>query len=715
MYYAWRNLYKTLKGPGFDSPHLHQLYPINETVLNREKLFETYKILTHKHKMITTQINQLTKQLEKHNDLYYTEAQPIISDEEYDELLKKLLTLEKQYPKLKHPNSPTERIGTKIPKGKPTIQHKTKMYSLDNTYSTKEIQQWHERIQKGLNTEEINYVVELKIDGISTSLTYKEGEFILGTTRGDGLTGENITHNLKTIHTIPLHLKHNKLNKSPENLNVRGEVYMDHTTLEHINKLRKNNGQNIFANPRNASSGSVKLLDSRITAQRHLKCFIYSLGKIEKDIKVTTQWDILQKCRDWGFSVNNLSRLCYSINEVIEYCMELQEKRNSLDFDVDGVVIKVNNLKQQESLGYTLKSPRWAISYKFPAKQVTTYIEDIIVQIGRTGVLTPVAKLKPIKCGGIVISRATLHNFDEIKRLGINKGDKIFLQRAGDVIPKIVKVSEKLSQGIFPAPKKCPVCFYPVIREDLDVVSYKCTNTQCPKKWERRITHFASNKAMDINGLGEAVVQQLIDLGLIHNIVDIYRLKKSQLLGLEFFADKKADNLINNIEKSKKQRLSRILFAFGIPNVGVKLAETLAQQFHTIDDIIHLKEKDFIDIGDIGEKIAESLVTFFSDKEFQDTIKDLKKEGFSFQEGKNNGVVNKLDSKKFVLTGELKSMTRAEAVQLIKEYGGIIVSSVSRKTDFIVVGKNPGSKLNKAKSLNINILNEIQFQEIINE
>jgi len=661
-------------------------------------------------------IKKISKKLEDHSYRYYILGEPSITDKKYDNLLKELVELEQSFPDLKTAHSLTQRIGYKLPSGAKTITHKTKMYSLDNTYSIEEIKQWAQRVAKGLPEQKVEYVVELKIDGISAALTYDKGLFSLGATRGDGMVGENITHNLKTIYSVPLKLENDSKHTFPDKLDVRGEIYMNTKNFEALNRLRKKNGDNLFANARNATSGSVKLLDSRETAKRNLNCFIHSLGLNEGEYVFKTQWEFLTKIKKWGFCVNTSSKFCKTINEVIKYCQEYQEKRKTIPFEVDGVVIKVNSLSQQNQLGETLKSPRWAISYKFPAQQAITKIKEIVIQVGRTGVLTPVAELEPVDCAGVTISRATLHNFDEIKRLGVKTGDRVLLERAGDVIPKIIKVmesSKNTKHKILIAPKKCPECGHPVVKENVEEVAYRCNNPACLKKWEKRIIHFASRQAMDIEGLGISIINQLLDKGLIEDFADIYFLKKEELLQLDLFAEKKAENLITEIKESKKYPLSRILFALGIPNVGIKAATILAQEFKSLDNLVKARLHDFRQIHEIGDIIAESIKTFFEAPSTKPLIKKLKTAGLNFKEPQRQQTSNRLNGKKFVFTGELKTMTRNQASARVKDLGGEIVSSISKNTDFVVVGNAPGSKYKKALSLGVSILTEEQYWEMI--
>lgn len=666
------------------------------------------------------EIRKLCAGIEEHNYLYYTQDQPTIADREYDSLLKRLITLEEKFPQLKKPDSPSQRVGMKIPAGEPTVTHKARMYSLDNTYSIEELWEWQKRVAKGLPKEKVDYVVELKIDGVSAALTYKDGSFVLGATRGDGITGEDVTHNLKTIRPIPLKLKKVGNKPLPAVLDVRAEIYMKTEDLMHLNKKRKTQGEVLFANPRNATSGSVKLLDSRITAKRNLQCFVHSFGVLEGALPgermFKTHWEFLQDAKEYGFCVNPHSRLCKTLGEVIDYCKEYQEKRETLPYEVDGVVIKVNSLLQQNRLGTTLKSPRWAVAYKFPAHQATTKVKDIVVQVGRTGVLTPVAELDPVECAGVTISRSTLHNFDEIKRLGIKVGDRVLLERAGDVIPKIIKVveSSKSNRKVFTVPRKCRECDGIIAKEKTEQVAYRCINPSCPRQLERSLLHFASRGAMDIKGLGEAVVLQLRDKGYVKDVADIYDLRKENLLKLDLFKEKKAGNLITAIQNSKGKPLSRFLYGLGIANIGEKAAYLLAQRFGTIDKLMHAKSEDFENVHEIGAVMADSLSNFFKAPSTKQLIAKFKKARVNPTETVDQKG-QKLVGKKFVFTGEMPDLSRREARTLVQNLGGEVVSSVSKNIDFIVAGEDPGSKYAKAKNFGIRILNPQEFQETIHE
>ncbi len=663
------------------------------------------------------EIKELSALIEKHNYRYYVLDEPTVSDKEYDDLLKRLIRLEEQFSEFRLPDSPTQRVGVKLDESAATITHKAKMYSLDNTYSIEELKDWQGRVLKGLSGEEAEYVAELKIDGVSAALTYDNGYFVLGATRGDGSSGEDITPNLKTIRSIPLKLLENNKFKIPKTLEVRGEVYMSLKDFDTLNKERKKSGEVLFANPRNATSGSVKLLDSTVTAMRKLSFFVHSFGVLEGGQAYKTHSEFLAAVQAYGFRVNTHNRLCKTFNDVINYCKEFESKRNTIPFEVDGVVIKVNSIAQQKKLGNTLKSPRWAVAFKFAAHQATTKIIDIVVQVGRTGVLTPVAELEPVECAGVTISRATLHNFDEIKRLGVKIGDRILLERAGDVIPKVIKVveSSKEASAHFKVPKRCPECGGEIAKEKDEEVAYRCINPSCPKQLERSLVHFASRKAMDIEGLGEAVVVQLLERKLVSSLADIYFLKKEDLLTLDLFADKKAENLLSAVEKSKKQPLSRLLFALGIANIGEKAAYTLAQRFLTLDKVSSAKADDFNEIHEVGEVMASSIEDYFKQAETKKLIEKLKKAGLNLTEPKTPVPASgKLSGKKIIFTGELESFSRDQASELARKQGADIISSVSKNTHFVVAGDNPGSKYAKAVALGVKIISEKEFKEMLN-
>ncbi|MCM8800437.1 MAG: NAD-dependent DNA ligase LigA [Candidatus Omnitrophica bacterium] len=659
---------------------------------------------------IKKRIEDLRQRIRHHDYLYYVLSQPEISDKEYDDLMRQLKELEERYPQFKSDDSPTARVSGGVLEGFKTVEHKEKMLSLDNVYTFEELSQWQERILKVLGKEKIEFVVEHKIDGVSANLTYQKGRLMIGATRGDGSLGEDVTQNIKTIRAIPLILRGKKV---PDFIEIRGEVYMERKDFISLNKEREKLGEVLFANPRNAASGSLKLLDTSIVAQRKLNFFAHSLGAYE-GVQIKSQWEFLTRLKEWGMRVNPYSCLCKNLKEVIAYCQQWQEKREKIPYDVDGVVVKVNDLLQQKRLGTTLKSPRWAVAYKFPAQQATTEVLKIKVNVGRTGVLTPVAELKPVECGGVIIRHVTLHNFEEMRRLNIKEGDRVLIERAGDVIPKVVKVVESKGKKAFSIPAVCPVCKGKVVKEKEEEVAYRCINSSCPAQLERGLLHFASRQAMDIEGMGEAVVSQLVRLGLVHNFADIYKLTARELARLELFKEKKINNLLSAIQRSKQQPLSRLIYALGIRHVGEKAAYVLAREFKTMDSLISKKKEDFDRIPEVGPIMAESIAEYLSQPQTRRLIEELRKAGLNFKEEVSE-VKTGLTGKTVVFTGELKNYTRLEAEDLVRRLGGNVSSSVSKNTDLVVLGENPGSKYEKAKKLGIKIINEEEFLNLIKE
>jgi len=662
------------------------------------------------HTEIKKEIERLRERIRHHDYLYYVLSQPEVSDKEYDVLMRRLKDLEDKYPRFKTDNSPTVRISGGILEGFKTAKHKQKMLSLDNTYSYEELKDWDERVHKGLRSgEKVEYVVELKIDGVSANITYEKGMLSIGATRGDGEAGEDVTQNIKTIRAIPLVLLGKNI---PDFIEIRGEVYMERKDFDALNKEREKEGEILFANPRNATSGSLKLLDTGLVVKRRLNFFAHSLGEY-KGLDILTQWEFLNRLKEWGMRTNPHSKLCGNLEEVIDYCKIWQEKREKLTYDIDGMAVKVNNLSQQKKLGFTLKSPRWAVAYKFPARQATTFVLNINLQVGRTGVITPVAELKPVKCAGVIIRRATLHNFDEIKRLNVKKSDRVLIERAGEVIPKIVKVVQSKGRHAFIIPKTCPVCKGKVIKEKEEDVAYRCINPSCPAQIERGLIHFASRTAMDIEGMGEAVIGQLVRRRLVKDFADIYSLKKEDLLKLELFKDKKAQNLLEAIEKSKNQPLSRLIYGLGIRHVGEKAAYVLAHKFTALDNFMKAKQEALDAIYEVGSVMAESIVNFFRQESTQGLIKELKGVGLNLEEKLTPVKKTPLTGKTVVFTGELKNFSRSETESLVRRFGANVSSSVSKNTDLVVFGENPGSKYNKAKKLGIKVVNEEEFEEMI--
>jgi DNA ligase (NAD+) len=660
-------------------------------------------------KEIKKKIESLRDKIRHHDHLYYVLSQPKISDKEYDALLKKLKALEDKYPGFKTDDSPTVRLSKGILEGFKTVRHKQKMLSLENTYSFEELEEWVERVHKGLGAhEKVEYVVEHKIDGVSANITYNKGRLSIGATRGDGEVGEDITQNAKTIRAIPLALLGKNL---PDFIEIRGEVYMGRKDFEILNRAREESQEVLFANPRNAASGSLKLLDTGIVAERRLNFFAHSLGEYKGDI-ISTQWDFLEILKRWGMRVNPYSKLCRTIEEVKDYYNSWQAKRDKLDYDADGIVVKVNSISQQKRLGFTLKSPRWAVAYKFPARQATTEVLKIDIKVGRTGVITPTAELKPVECAGVIISHTTLHNFDEIKRLKIKEGDRVLIERAGDVIPKVVKVVENKGGKDFVIPKTCPVCSGKIVKEKEEDVAYRCINPSCPAQLERGLLHFSSRGAMDIEGMGEAVINQLVKLKLVRNFADIYRLDENDLRNLELFKDKKIKNLLSAIQKSKNRPLSRLIYALGIRHVGEKAAYVLAKYFMALDNLAKSGREDLDAIYEVGPVVSSSIVEYFSQSSTKKLIGELKSAGLNFKEADLGIKATALSGKKIVFTGELKDYSRSQAEELTRSLGGNVSSSVSKNTDFLVIGENPGSKYDKAIKLGVRIIHEKEFKEM---
>jgi DNA ligase (NAD+) len=658
---------------------------------------------------IRKRVEKLREEIEYHNCRYYVLDQPEISDAQYDRLMRELEKLEGQYSELRTPNSPTQRVGAPPLEEFEIVRHTIPMLSLANAFDETEAKEFDKRVKKFLGTSsDIEYVTEPKLDGLAVELVYERGQFVVGSTRGDGLNGENITQNLRTIKTIPLQLIRKEISV-PERLEVRGEVIMQLKRFTELNQKREELGEPLFANPRNAAAGSVRQLDSKITAERPLEIYCYGIGEV-RGRTFKTHWEVLQTLSKWGLRINPNIRRDKHIEDVIEYYHEMNEKREKLPYEIDGIVIKVNQLDLQGRLGEISRSPRWALAFKFQPKQETTKILDIIVQVGRTGALTPVAVMEPVKVGGVEISRATLHNQDEIDKKDVRIGDTVVIQRAGDVIPEVVQVIESKRTGKekkFRMPSKCPVCDADVIKEE---AIHRCIGLDCPAQLKGRIKHFASKRAMDIEGLGVKLIDQLVDKGLVKDVADIYYIEKEQLIELERMADKSAQNIIDAIEASKTKPLSKFLYSLGIRQVGETTAEDLARRFSRLDDFFHLSEEDLREVEGIGPEVSASVYQFFRDKKNKESIERLKKAGVTVIEPKVKG---KLAGKILVFTGALKSFGRDEARNIVESMGGMTTSSISKKVDFVVVGEDPGSKFNKAKELGIKILTEEEFKKMI--
>jgi DNA ligase (NAD+) len=659
-------------------------------------------------KQAEQKIEKLRKDITYHEKRYYVDNNPQISDFEFDMLVKELEELEKQFPELVTPESPTQRVGEQPVSGFASVEHSSPMLSLDNCYSFEELKDFEERIKKIIPNEKIEYVAELKIDGLGISVIYRDGNFARAVTRGDGFRGDDVTLNVKTIRSLPLTVRETR------EIEVRGEAFLPFQSFHKINQYRSQKGEMLFANPRNAAAGSLRLLDPKEVASRHLDIFLYSI--FTEGIEQKSQWKSLQKLKELGFKINPHSRRCSSRKEVLAFWKEWSEKRDSMDYDVDGVVVKVDSTRQQNSLGSTAKFPRWSISFKFPARQATTQIKDIKIQVGRTGALTPVAILDPVKLSGITISRSTLHNEDEIKRKDIRTGDYVLIERSGDVIPKVVSVMKERRKGKeipFVFPSKCPVCKSSVFRPEGEAIS-RCENPSCPAKLRESLLHFASRRAMNIEGLGEALVDQLLEKNLVKTLPDLYSLKLEDLETLERMGPKSSQNLLDEIEKSKKTKIPRLIFALGIRYVGERTAQALASHFKDLTILSNATLEELVQVEDVGPKVAESVVFFFKQPENVELLNKLKEAGlrFSYTKKVKPGELP-LAGQTFVLTGKLSELTREEATEAIENLGGSVTLSVSRKTTYVVVGESPGSKLEKAQRLGIPTLGEKEFSKFV--
>lgn len=658
---------------------------------------------------VEQRIEFLKNEINKSNYKYYVEENPYLSDIEYDEMFAELKKLEEQYPLLKTPDSPTQRVGS-ISEKFFSHKHKYRLYSLDNTYNAEELTIWYEKICKEYE-QELELVCELKIDGLAIALTYEQGLFTLGVTRGDGVTGENITQNLKTVKAIPLKLF------EPKTLEVRGEIYMPKSSFDKLNEDALEKGEKVFANPRNAASGSLRQLDSTITAKRDLSMFTYTgIFEDDADKQIKTHYDGMMKLKELGFKINPNIRLVKNIKEAIEYCNEWETKRFDLDYATDGVVIKINNIAIQKDLGYTARAPKWATAFKFPPEEVTTKLREIELNTGKTGIITPVAVLDPVALGGSIVSRASLHNFDEIKRLDIRIGDTVLIKKAAEIIPKVIKVMDTPEHETLPEyqlPNKCPACDAPLVEKEGEVGLY-CSNPNCAQIVCAKIEYWASKEAMDIDKVGPAVIQQLYDKKFISNAVDLYKLTMQDFMQLDSVKEKSASNIYNSIQESKNRPLNRLLTAMGIRHVGKETAEILAGEFPSLDLLISAPLEELAKIEGIGDIIAKSIFDFFHDEENLKMIEELKEIGINPQ-AKAKPKSDKLSGKTFVLTGTLQNMTRDEASAIIKSHGGKTSSSVSKKTSYVLAGENAGSKLDKALDLGVIILTEDDFLEMIKE
>ncbi|MGA3083748.1 MAG: NAD-dependent DNA ligase LigA [Thermodesulfobacteriota bacterium] len=662
---------------------------------------------------LNKRIQELRTQLHYHNYRYYVLDDPEISDAQYDRLLRELEDLETRHPEWITPDSPTQRVGAKPADKFQAVAHSIPMLSLENGFNHDEVLEFDRRIKRFLkNDQEIEYTAEPKMDGLAIELIYEKGILIQSSTRGDGIMGEEITQNVRTIHAIPLRLLDTKV-PPPDRLEVRGEVYIKIKDFKEYNRKREDAGEAPFANPRNAAAGSLRQLDPKITAQRPLHFFAYGLGLVNGQT-FSSQWEVLQTLPNWGLPVNSHIRRCSGIKECLEFCEEMGTQRHNLPYEIDGVVLKVNPFALQEQLGIKSRSPRWALAFKFQPSQETTQILTIEVQVGRTGTLTPVAHLKPVIVGGVEVSRATLHNQDEVERKDIRIGDTVVIQRAGEVIPEVVKVVTSMRRGHekpFVIPEKCPVCESPVVRLPGEA-THRCSNPNCPAQLKESIRHFASKGAMDIEGLGEKMIDQLVDKKLVRDYGDLFYLSRDTLISLERLADKSTNNLIQALENSKQTQLNRFIYALGIRHVGEHLSRLLAGHFGSLKAFMEISEDELTAIREVGPQVARSIRTFFDNPRNIEVIEKILAAGVDIEEKKP--LRNRpLAGKTFVLTGRLEGMTRGQAKERIEALGGRTASQISGKVDFLVAGEDPGSKLDKARELKVPALTEKEFVQML--
>lgn len=661
-------------------------------------------------------IEALREKIQYHNWRYYVLDNPQITDAEYDALFNELLALEKDHPQLVTPQSPTQRVGAQPLPFFRTVRHRIPLTSLANAHSQEELANFVARLERNLETEELTFMLEPKIDGLAVALTYEDGNFTLGVTRGDGTEGEDVTANLRTIKSLPLKLQ----GKAPGILEVRGEVFMPKTAFANLNRQREEEGQPTFANPRNAAAGSLRQLDSKITASRSLRLFVYTLAQKDQtplwEQGIETQEAALKELASLGLPVNPDQRLCRTMEEISAYCLWLEDHREELSYEIDGAVLKLNKLEEQMKLGSTARSPRWAIAYKFAPKQAVTKVEDIIVQVGRTGAITPLAVLTPVSLSGSTISRASLHNQDYIQEKDIRIGDQVVLQKAGDVIPEVVRSLPERRDGselVFAMPTHCPACGSEVVRPQ-DEVAIRCVDLGCPAQLREGLIHFASRDALYIEGLGPKLVDQLLAKELVADPADLFSLTTEELLTLERMGQKRAEKLLAAIEASKNSSVERLIFGLGIRHVGQEVARLLAIQFGSLEKLMTAKPEELLEVEGVGEQIAESIQSFFAREQNREIIAKLKEAGLNFQyQGAEED--NRLENLTFVLTGALESYTRSEAKALIEAFGGKVSSSVSRKTDYVIAGEAAGSKLEQAKKLEVKILSEEEFEKLIGQ
>jgi DNA ligase (NAD+) len=672
------------------------------------------KAATKANGALRKEAEKLREKIRYHEYLYYAVDDPRISDAAFDKLMNRLKEMEAAHPDLITPDSPTVRVGGTPREGFQTVRHARAMLSLDNAFSYDALRDWDRRVRQGTGREDIEYIAEHKFDGLSISLQYEDGVLVRGVTRGDGTTGEEVTPNVKTIRSIPLSVDAAGLKKSKlgATFEVRGEILMTRKAFEAMNRQQEQTGGKIFVNPRNAAAGAVRVLDPSITASRKLDFFAYYLF-VDGRVPYAKHSESLETLKQLRFRASSDWKLCSGIEKVIEYCTDWDEKREKLPYEIDGVVIKVNSTGLQNELGFTSKAPRWAIAYKYPARQETTVVNDIIVQVGRTGTLTPVAVLQPVQVGGVTVSRSTLHNMDEIDRLGLHIGDTVLVERAGEVIPHVLKVvKEGKDRKPFRIPKNCPVCASTIHRAEGEV-AYRCVNAACPAKLKESLQHYAGRHAMNIDGLGEKIVDQLVEQKLVKDVADLYALKVEKVAELERMAEKSAQNLVEEIQASKKNPLSRLIFALGMRFVGERTGQLLAEHFSTLEDLEEAKQEELEQVPEVGPKVAESIVEFFSEAANRKLVKKLREAGVRPTAEKREVKSQKLAGKSFVFTGGLVNRSREEAGELVQQHGGKVSGSVSKKTDYVVVGTDPGSKYDKAKELGVTVLTEGEFEKLL--
>jgi len=663
---------------------------------------------------VKKEIEQLREKLRHHEYRYYVLDEPEISDAAYDGLMQKLQGLEAEYPELVTPDSPTVRVGGTPREGFQTVRHARAMLSLDNAFSYDALRDFDRRVREGSGSEKIEYIAEHKFDGLSISLQYEGGKLVRGVTRGDGTTGEDVTPNVKTVRSIPLQVDLVALKKAklPADFEVRGEVLMTRKAFEALNRQQEQSGGKLYMNARNSAAGSVRVLDPSITAARKLDFFAYYLF-VDGKVPLPKHSESLAVLKQLRFRASDDWKLCNGIEAVVAYCEDWDAKREKLPYEIDGVVIKVNSTAIQNELGFTSKAPRWAIAFKYPARQEQTVVNDIIVQVGRTGTLTPVAVLEPVQVGGVTVSRSTLHNMDEIDRLGLQIGDTVLIERAGEVIPHVLKVvKEGKNRKPFRMPKTCPECGS-AVHKDEGEVAYRCINAACPAKRKESLLHFAGRHAMNIDGLGDKIVDQLVDKGMVKDVADLYTLKDDEVAALERMAEKSAQNLLEEIAGSKKNSLSRLIYALGIRFVGERTGQLLAEQFSSLEDLAAAKEEQLVAVNEVGPKVAAAITEFFSEPANRQLVKKLHKVGVRPTAEKREVKSQKFAGKSFVFTGGLANRSRDEAGALVQQHGGKVSGSVSKKTDYVVVGTDPGSKYDKAKEFGVTILTELEFEKLL--